>query len=998
MLKKLVLLFMFSLSTYAEIPKSLRIRITNELSKDKEFQNAYLNYLDSFENLYELNLYKQKDKFKIEYLKYLKNKNCMFFLSNLESLEQVSNYAEEMEKKNTMLPNYKEVQQLLNEFIEVNDTYTSSPKFDGYKFCSFKVSKERIKDNLKDLDDSVILRANINQNEKVDILLKDSSLKRSFEAMIKNFSDSHINTKLNLVDRKKLFDHAADDLQCVLYFAPFKKIDTILNLMLSIENDFKNNHTYKDYKELESLTPMTPNLLNGDYKKCSIKITKEEIKKYELIKLQEQLETETEYNTFMSLKKNSYTAVSELVDNLSKNISSGIDPVLNKKIFLKIIIPTFEMLNQTAASSLAILNTKPGCSDDLKKLTPECILDPKLNLVKPFPFLLISFCTQMHKKELENSCYKEEINPDKIISNSEIQKILNSPVSNKLELNQVLYTISNSKDPIKEIDNIFLKIIVHNQADDDVLNSLVYIMKKNDSLFSKQELIIHQVSESQKLDRKTMAAVANYIGSSKIIIKDANNILIKIVQSKKADAYCFQEVAKAIDTSKSLILDALKTLQYIVDSQIADTASLEAVARTIDSRYVPIPADNNIINKLFNSPFVNEKIIRSITSSLAHLNNKTREPEKIIQQILSSQKLTGYILGDIALILIMAPNESIKNEEILNQILSSQKINSYALGEVAYAITDSSPRIGETSAKNMFQQIIDSPLMDTKSCMRVAEAIKNYKFPNQISNEMIEKINNLKNCKNTKIDIAMFMIKFGTSSKNELDKILQEILNSPDSSSDNLSSLNYAIGNFKSDYPNIDLILKAQLISPKANDKVLSSIVYVISHSKTPVNGADQILQSVMLSPNASTETFDQIINNIKFSKVKNPNSGKLLQQIIDSPKATKKNLDNVSETLSTVVIQEEEFLKIFQKIIKLPLSDGETLSFVALAVASSKGSIEKLENILDQIEKSPLANVNTLKSAQVARNRIKLKKRAKKIKEEVKEKSFFEWLIGVFS
>lgn len=392
----------------AEVPREVKEKIGKDLAGDEEFKRAFIVYLETIDSLYEDNLYEDKEKFKLQYLNYIKSKNCMGFLASAESLDKITKYVSAIDSDQKKNPNYSKVQALMDEFYSLNTTFTKSPLFDGYKFCSFKVSEARIKSKVKNLGDGAIVQANLSVEEKGNTIFKDNVLmKKALKVFFADTKDFYTNSKLSNDQRAKLGAKFNDDTLCALYFTPEDQMETFFKLVNEGVGNLKSDPNY--IKDADKVMPpresKVDESLDGDYKKCSFDLDASELEKHTKRKASERKIVEERYVMIQKIITKSHPKIKEMMKLYESQFSMMFkDKEMQKRFFIKTLPDYLVQVDQSLAYSMMGMLKDEHCLKDVSAKVTQCAQDERFALVADKINLLMGMCVGEYQSELSLNC------------------------------------------------------------------------------------------------------------------------------------------------------------------------------------------------------------------------------------------------------------------------------------------------------------------------------------------------------------------------------------------------------------------------------------------------------------------------------------------------------------------------------------------------------------------------------------------------------------------
>jgi hypothetical protein len=398
-----------SFSLHAEIPREIKEQISRDFNNDEEFKRAYVNYLESMDALYEGLLSEDKEKFKTQYLKHVKDKNCMFYLAK-DYTDKMVKYAVMIESLQSKRPEFGKVQSLLSEFYPLNETYTKSPRFDGYKFCRFQVSQARIEKNAETIDDQAVLKSGISINEKSDLLFKDNLLlKQAMKVLFDDSKKLFTSNKLSKDQMSKLGIKMINDLSCSLYFTPEDKLESTMESFAQSMGELKSDPSFNKELKMDELLsgPMNElkSNLDGDYKKCSFNLDDKELLGHKTRKSSELSTAIERYSMLKKILETSHPKIKTMITEFEKSFwINGKSTDMSKKMFIKNFPEYMTQVDQVLTGSFYMLLKDENCKKDISEKLKLCMTDKRFSILQTYPNLLISMCTQEYKEELKTNC------------------------------------------------------------------------------------------------------------------------------------------------------------------------------------------------------------------------------------------------------------------------------------------------------------------------------------------------------------------------------------------------------------------------------------------------------------------------------------------------------------------------------------------------------------------------------------------------------------------
>lgn len=407
-MKTFLLTYLFLTSPLnAEIDREIKERIGKDLHKDEEFKKAVISYLEEMDYLYEDNLVDDKEKFKEQYLKYIKSKNCMGFLASLENLDKVIKYANMIDSIHTKKSNYKKVQSSLDDLYPLKDTFTKSPTYDGYKFCNFKVSEARIKKSVDSAGDHVILNTKMSTEEKSRIIFKDNVIViKALKEFFKNTKAFYTDTAISNEQRMKLASAFNNDSSCALYFTPEDKFEPLIQIFSEYMSEIKSIPGYNQDAE-KSINPdkKEEQNISGDYKNCSFQLDENELRKHKDRRATEKKEVDETYELAQRLIEISHPNIKKMMQMYESQFSMAFkDKEMIKKMFVKTMPDYIAQVDQSVAYAFTNVLKDESCRKEVFVKVELCLKDQRFALIKDQLNLLLATCIGDNKEELSKTC------------------------------------------------------------------------------------------------------------------------------------------------------------------------------------------------------------------------------------------------------------------------------------------------------------------------------------------------------------------------------------------------------------------------------------------------------------------------------------------------------------------------------------------------------------------------------------------------------------------
>lgn len=405
--KFLLLSFLLTSPLNAEIDREIKEKIGKELDSDEEFKRAVIGYIEAIDALYEDNLVEDKERFKEQYLNYIKSKNCMGFLSSLENIDKVFKYAAAIDSDHSKKLNYSKVQNSMEELNSLKHSFTKSPTYDGYKFCNFKVSEARIKSGVNSAGDHAVLDTKMSTEKKANVIFKDNILmSKALKEFFKNTKDFYTDSSITNQQRAKLATQFNNDTMCALYFAPEDKFEALMKLLAEYMSEVKSMPGYiSDAEKVVDPNKNEEINLAGDYQKCSFQINENELSKHTVRRATEKKETDERYALAHRLIDKAHPKLKEMMKAYESQFAMAFkDKEMVKKMFVKTMPDYISQVDQSLGYSFVNVLKDESCRKEIFGKVEQCLKDERFALITGQPNFLLTMCIEDNKAELSKTC------------------------------------------------------------------------------------------------------------------------------------------------------------------------------------------------------------------------------------------------------------------------------------------------------------------------------------------------------------------------------------------------------------------------------------------------------------------------------------------------------------------------------------------------------------------------------------------------------------------
>lgn len=222
-----------------------------------------------------------------------------------------------------------------------------------------------------------------------------------------------------------------------------------------------------------------------------------------------------------------------------------------------------------------------------------------------------------------------------------------------------------------------------------------------------------------------------------------------------------------------------------------------------------------------------------------------------------------------------------------------------------------------------------------------------------------------KNLKNQKAELndpkSEASRKMRVSMGYESDKTIDQIVDSPDSTSIDLYYAANAIGKSKTIIEDAENKLIKISKFPNNNSQTHIALAYALSSTKSPVPNAEKIFRSIIVSPKNDSETISKMLMLYYDSEKRKLATPETIKLVMNSGRVNNDVIVNLARAIvgSMSPLMQKSIL--LDSLVSQANVDKDTLRSISSALLFSNGQIPNVDKIYIKIIKSPLMDKQTL-------------------------------------